>query len=137
MRMARLDPEARVAIRTLVSRGTSYSAIAHLLNVTEGAVRYQVARMRRDQIDGRSAKLPKASCVAAAIDVWRESEGAGPINVAALHDWLVREHDYDGSLRSVQRFWAKRYPAPAIRARRRVEHRLGRRPRWTGRISRR
>ena len=31
------------------------------------------------------------------------------------------EHGYDGSLRSVQRFWAKHYPAPAIRARRRVE----------------
>ena len=92
MRMARLDPEARVAIRTLVSRGTSYSAIARLLNVTEGAVRYQVGRMRRGQVAGRSAKLPKASCVAAAIDFWRESEGAGPVNLAALYNWLVREH---------------------------------------------
>jgi hypothetical protein len=36
--MARLDPEARVAIRTLVSRGTSNSVIARLLDVTEGAV---------------------------------------------------------------------------------------------------
>ena len=92
MRMARLDPEARVAIRTLVSRGTSYSAIARLLNVTEGAVRYQVARMRRGQVDGRSAKIPKASCVGAAIDFWRESEGAGPgrdgLNV--LLDVMVR-----------------------------------------------
>ena len=33
----------------------------------------------------------------------------------------MAEHGYDGSLRSVQRFWAKHYPAPAIRARRRVE----------------
>ena len=121
MRMARLDPEARVAIRTLVSRGTSNSVIARLLDVTEGAVRYHVARMRSGRIDGRSAKIGKASCVAAAIDFWRESEGGGPINLAALHDWLVREHGYGGSLRSVQRFWAKRYPAPAIRARRRVE----------------
>lgn len=121
MRMARLDPEARVAIRTLVSRGTSNSVIARLLDVTEGAVRYHVARMRSGRIDGRSAKIPKASCVAAAIDFWRESEGGGPINLAALHDWLVREHGYGGSLRSVQRFWTKRYPAPAIRARRRVE----------------
>ena len=46
MRMARLDPEARVAIRTLVSRGTSNSVIARLLDVTEGAVRYHIARMR-------------------------------------------------------------------------------------------
>ena len=102
MRMARLDPEARVAIRTLVSRGTSNSAIARLLDVTEGAVRYQVARMSSGRTDGRSAKLPRASCVAAAIDFWRESEGAGPTNLAALHDWLVREHGYGGSLRSVQ-----------------------------------
>jgi hypothetical protein len=99
--MARLDPEARVAIRTLVSRGTSNSAMARLLDVTEGAVRYQVARMSSGRIDGRS-KIPKASCVAAAIDFWRESEAAGPINLAALHEWLVREHGYDGSLRSVQ-----------------------------------
>ena len=61
MRMARLDLEARVAIRTLVSRGTSYSAIARLLNVTEGAVRYQVARMRRGQVDGRSARFRQFS----------------------------------------------------------------------------
>src|SRR5947209_318686 len=77
--------------------------------------------MRSGRIDGRSAKIGKASCVAAAIDFWRESEGGGPINLAALHDWLVREHGYGGSLRSVQRFWIKRFPAPAIRARRRVE----------------
>jgi predicted transcriptional regulator len=32
-----------VAIRTLVSRGTSNSVIARLLDVTEGAVRYHVA----------------------------------------------------------------------------------------------
>ncbi len=33
----------------------------------------------------------------------------------------MAEHGYDGSLQSAQRFWAKRYPAPVIRARRRVE----------------
>ena len=38
-----------------------------------------------------------------------------------LHDWLVREHGYEGSLRSVQRYWKRTYPAPRIRARRRVE----------------
>ena len=45
----------------------------------------------------------------------------GPINLAVLHAWLVSEHGYSGSLRSIQRYWARSYPAPAVRARRRVE----------------
>jgi hypothetical protein len=43
------------------------------------------------------------------------------MNLVALHEWLVAEHDYHGSLRSVQRYWRRTYPAPAMRARRRVE----------------
>ena len=43
------------------------------------------------------------------------------MNLAALHGWLRREHGYEGSLRSVQRYWRRAYPAPAVRARRRVE----------------
>ncbi|MBK7250688.1 MAG: IS21 family transposase [Gammaproteobacteria bacterium] len=46
---------------------------------------------------------------------------AAPVNVAALHDWLVAEHGYPGSLRSVQRFVGDVYPRPPRRARRRVE----------------
>jgi transposase IS66 family protein len=33
----------------------------------------------------------------------------------------VSEYGYAGSLRSIQRYWARTHPAPAIRARRRVE----------------
>ena len=47
--------------------------------------------------------------------------GAGPLNVAALHEWLQREHEYDGSLRSVEHFVAAEYPPPPVRARRRVQ----------------
>jgi transposase len=43
----------------------------------------------------------------------------GPINLAELHAWLVAEHGYRGSLRSVQRYWARTHPAPWVRARRR------------------
>jgi hypothetical protein len=136
MRMARLDPEARVAIRTLVSHGTSNSAIARLLDVTEGAVRYQVARMSSGRIDGRLAKIPKASCVAAAIDFWRESEGAGPINLAALHDWLVREHGYGGSLRRCSGSGPSAILHRRSGRRGGWRRRRGPRPRWTGRISR-
>src|ERR671920_200984 len=119
--MSRLDPEARMTIRTLATRGASNSDIARLLGVTEGAVRYHVARMQTGVLDGRSRQEPKAAVVAAAIDHWRQRQEDGPINLAVLHAWLVSEHGYSGSLRSIQRYWASTYPAPAVRARRRVE----------------
>ena len=119
--MTRLDREARVTIKTLVSRGTTNTGVARLLGVTEGSVRYHVSRMVTGTIDSRGMKPFKAAPQAEAIEHWRQSQLDGALNLAALHTWLVGEHGYDGSLRSVQRFWAKHYPAPAIRARRRVE----------------
>jgi len=77
--------------------------------------------MAAGTLDGRGAKPFRAVTVAEAIEHWRQSQGDGAVNLAELHAWLVAEHTYDGSLRSVQRFWARRYPAPALRARRRVE----------------
>ena len=119
--MGRLDPEARMTIKTLAARGATNSHIARLLGVTEGAVRHHLARMQAGALDGRSRQEPKAACVAAAIDHWRQMQEEGPINLAVLHAWLVSEHGYSGSLRSIQRYWARTYPAPALRARRRVE----------------
>jgi hypothetical protein len=119
--MSRLDQEARMAIKALASRGATKSEIARLLGVTEGAVRYQVKRFDSGQTDGRARQHFKAEAVSAVIDQWRVSQGDGPINLAALHTWLGCEHGYTGSLRSVQRYWRHAYPAPALRARRRVE----------------
>ena len=51
--MTRLDREARVTIKTLVSRGTTNTAVARLLGVTEGSVRYHVSRMVTGAVDGR------------------------------------------------------------------------------------
>jgi hypothetical protein len=118
--MSRLDPEARMTIKTLAARGASNSDIARLLGVTEGAVRYHVERMQAGALDGRSRQEPKAAAVAAAIEHWRQMQDDGPINLAVLHAWLVAEHGYSGSLRSIQRYWARTYPVPAVRARRRV-----------------
>ncbi len=104
--MGRLDPEARMTIKTLAARGASNSQMARLLGVTEGAVRYHVERMQTGALDGRSRQEPKAAVVAAAIAHWRQMQDDGPINLAPLHAWLVSEHDYSGSLRSIQRYWA-------------------------------
>jgi transposase len=59
--------------------------------------------------------------VSEAIEYWKSQQAGGALNLAALHDWLVVEHAYTGSLRSIQRFWQRHYPPPPIRARRRVE----------------
>ena len=109
--MTRLDREARVTIKTLVSRGTTNTAVARLLGVTEGSVRYHMSRMVTGAVDGRGMKPFKAAPQAEAIEHWRQSQQDGALNLAALHTWLMAEHGYDGSLRSVQRFWAKHYPA--------------------------
>jgi len=72
-------------------------------------------------VDGRTKQDFKASVHGEAIAHWRAQQGDGRINLAGLHVWLQREHGYEGSLRSVQRYWKRTFPAPAIRARRRVE----------------
>ena len=110
-----------MAIKVLSARGSTQSEIARLLGVTEGAVRYHARRMAVGAVDGRGQQRPKAEAFAAAIEHWRGQQDGGGVNLAALHEWLRREHGYDGSLRSVQRYWRRSYPAPAVRARRRVE----------------
>jgi len=119
--MTRLNREARMTIKSLTDRGVCKSEIARLLGVTEGAVRYHADRMARSAVDGRTLQAPRAQTCAEAIAHWRASHAGDGVNLAALHAWLVAEHGYGGSLRSVQRYWARAYPAPAIRARRRVE----------------
>ncbi|MFP4406845.1 IS21 family transposase [Rhodosalinus sp.] len=119
--MGRLGHEARTAMAVLLKQGHSQSAVARLLGVTEGTVRYQRRRQESGAVDGRSRQTSAVAAHAAAIAHWREQQTGGRINLAALHDWLRREHGYAGSLKSVQRYWRRTFPAPAIRARRRVE----------------
>ena len=119
--MAKINEEARMTIKTLAQKGVSNRETARLLGVSEGAVRYARRRMRSAAVDGRSLQTGHGDTYAEAIAFWRESHAGEAINLALLHQWLVIEHDYPGSLRSVQRYWGRTYPAPRIRARRRVE----------------
>jgi transposase len=118
----KLDQEARMTLRHLNGKGHSKSAIARLLGVTEGSIRYHLKRQAEGAVDGRSHQPFLADEHAERIAHWLESLGeAGPVNLAALHDYLVEEHEYAGSLRSLQRYFRARFPRPARRARRRVE----------------
>ncbi len=110
-----------MTIKCLSHKGQSNREIARLLQVSEGTVRYHRRRDREGAVDGRRRQRLLAEDWAESIAYYVESlDGAG-WNTAALHDWLVTEKDYPGSLRSVQRYMQHRYPRPRRRARRRVE----------------
>jgi len=119
--MGFLHDEERTAMAVLLDQGHSQSAVARLLGVTEGAVRYHRRRRQASSVDGRTRQDFKVSPYAQAVAHWRGQQKGERINLAALHAWLRREHGYEGSLRSVQRYWGRTFPAPRIRARRRVE----------------
>jgi transposase len=126
--MARkLSPEEIVTLQVLKDKGQSNRQIAAVLGVTEAAVRYHQRRQGCE--DGRQGKPRKAAPLAHAIDHWVQTQAppgpggaaARPVNVRALHDWLVLEHGYAGSYKSVLRLVRARYPRPRLRPFRRVE----------------
>ncbi|MCB1930594.1 MAG: response regulator transcription factor, partial [Rhodocyclaceae bacterium] len=111
-----------MTITSLIGKGCSNRHIARLLQVTEGTVRYHRRRTVEGAADGRGQQMPVAAGFREAIDAYLEAGSeAVPANVADLHAWLVAEHDYPAGLRSVQRYVRRAFPAPARRARRRVE----------------
>jgi transposase len=120
----KLSLEARMTVVELLRRGWSRVAIASTLGVTEGTVRYHERRRREGQRDGRVGRQQhRAAALGEAIAAWladfeRRRER---LNLAALHEHLVAEHGYRGSLRSVQRYYRAHYPPPKLRARRRTE----------------
>ena len=118
--MAITDLELRMTIKTLAAKGQSNRAIARQLELCEGTVRYHLRRIAAGAVDGRSRQHRLAESYRDAIDHWIGGHGELS-NLAALHEWLIAEHDYTGSLRSVQRFVRETYAPPPRRARRRVE----------------
>ena len=117
----KLDAEGRVTIQQLASRGHGGREIARLLGVCESTVRYHLERQAAGAVDGRSQQPQVAAGWSEAIATYVERSPEAPVNVAALHDWLIEEHGYTGSLRSVQRYYVAQFPRPQRRARRRVE----------------
>ena len=89
--MGRLESEGRTAMAVLLDQGHSQSAVARLLGVTEGAVRYHRKRRKAGVVDGRTQQDFKVSVHGEAIAHWRAQQGDGRINLAALHAWLHRE----------------------------------------------
>jgi transposase len=119
----RLRREEVVTIRVLAGKGEPKRKIARTLGVDESTVRYHLERMAKGARDGRKDKAFKASAWAGPIEAWFSARSGGdrPPNVLELHEYLVAEHGYDGSYKSVLRYVRSRYPRPRIRTYRRVE----------------
>jgi transposase len=119
----RLRSEEVVTIQVLAEKQVPRRAIARQLGVSEGAVRYHLRRQAEGASDGRRAKEHVCAEHEAAIEAWRTSQSRvdRPINTKELHEYLVREHGYTSSYKSVLRFVRARYGRPKIRTYRRVE----------------
>lgn len=119
--MAGIDTEIRMTIKVLAEKGTSKAEMSRLLGIPESNVRYHLKRIQAGAIDGRGRRCRRAASLAEAIAHWMGEHGDISVNLAVLHAWLIAEHGYSGSLRSVERYVGDTFPAPAKRARRRVE----------------
>lgn len=122
----KLKPEEIVAINVLHEKGVSNCEIGRKVGVTESTVRYHIRRQATGAEDGRRDKAFRADILKGVIDAWltsREKPDAEgrPANLCELHDFLVREHGYRGSVRSVQRYVRARYARPKLKPFRRVE----------------
>lgn len=117
----KLDRETRMTISVLARNGQSGRAIARIVGVDESTVRYHLRREAAGAVDGRSQQVQQAASLGEAIAHFMTHAGSGPVNVAAMLEWLQVEHGFTGSLRGLQRYIRRSFPKPAKRARRRVE----------------
>lgn len=101
-----IEGKQPATIGAMHDAGTPNTEIARFLGVTEGAVRYHLRRQASGERPGRGRR-PIARAYDDVIRRWIERHrGEAGSNLARLHDWLVAEHGYPGSLRSLQRYIA-------------------------------
>lgn len=125
--VAKLSKDHVMTIKILDQTGESRSAIARRLQVTEGAVRYHLKRQETERPDGRAKQpLIEQLGLQAVVAAWWAAQRAElPAermpNSEVLHDLLVGEHGYRGSVKSVRLYLRRRFPRPKLRPYRRVE----------------
>ena len=125
--VAKLSKEHVMTIKILDQTGESRSAIARRLEVTEGAVRYRLKRLTAAAPDGRAKQpLIEQLGLQAVVAAWWEAQRADlpaerTPNSELLHDLLLGEHAYPGSVKSVRLYLRGHFPRPKLRPFRRVE----------------
>lgn len=127
MSKPKLSKEQIVTINVLCSHGSANAETARRLGVTEGAVRYHLRRKAAGAEDGRKRTcLVERLGLVEVVDAWwsrsvDDSSGGRPPSVESLHRFLVEEHGFEGSYKSVRKWVRGRFPAPKLRPYRRVE----------------
>lgn len=125
--MAKLGKDEIVTLQVLKEKGESNRAIAQRLHVSEGAVRYHLRRQASQASDGRGKmRLITKLGLEQVVKHWWQDQlellpaDRGP-NIQQLWQWLVDEHGYTGSYKSVRKYVRAKFPAPKLRPFRRVE----------------
>ena len=125
--MPRLNQEEKVTLMVLKSKNESNRSVARRLGVSEGTVRYHVKKNAGIEcaVDGRRNKPRKSDEVSGVITGWlkdHEARSKGmPANVKELYEWLVLEHEYTGSYKSIYRYIRSTYGRAPRRPYRRIE----------------
>ena len=95
-----------MTIQELARRGATCREIARTLEVTEGSVGYHLRRQAAGAVDEPTKQTHLAAGwhdkIADCMRVGEEQNA--PINPAELHDSLIEECRYPGSLRSAERY---------------------------------
>ena len=125
--MAKLSKEEIVTITVLKEKGETNQAIGRRLGVSEGAVRYHLRRRKKQATDGRkkTSLLEKLGLKQVVQHWWKTQESVlpknRPPNVQELWIFLVDQHQFPGSYKSVRKFVRQHFPAPKQRPFRRIE----------------
>jgi len=125
--MATLTKDDIMSIITLKKRGESNRALGRRFDVTERTIRYHLHRHASGSPDGRGkASLIERLGLADAVSQWRaRTMETLPADRApsgeALWSYLVEEHDYSGSQKSVRKYLRTRFARPKLRPFRRIE----------------
>lgn len=95
-------------IKTMPARGASNSMIAGNVNRSSRTVRYHVRRLDTGRRTVAAIPGAKHARIRRRSHIGRRTAEGGGHNLLTLHVFLVREHGYNGSLRSVRRYWRKK-----------------------------
>ena len=126
--MARLRQDHLMVMREMVARDVPVRRVARDLGVDESTVRYHLARGeaapdgRRDRksvVDGWEERI--AAVLTRFGDPRVDGGATDRVEASVVHGVLRREFGFVGSYQSVRRYLERVFPAPAVRAMRRVE----------------